>query len=519
MSELVRYLESSRISVSKELLQNLQHVQHYARPLLTQLNQLFQEREDHFYRPELHVEEVSKLCGRLLPSYRLGENDNQINSVEAMVLLAGVWLHEVGLAQPGVEEFYNIYSARSVWDEETGTTRVSGLDPGLAPAIALLCRAHRDYSRAKGEVVSTLRPGLLQDMHWRSFRIRVPLLAAVLRTACMLEVFHHRRIADLGPDASAKMAQAWVKETAISALHIVAERGTITLELTEMAQHSELLRQTVRLWCEGVNRNFASYTMELLADFKLAYRENLVTLPQATPSQEERQEERLGRALSCFRKDAEQVVAQAHELGRWDIRTSGDGFPVLYRTLIDDQGVWIDVQIAPSIHYPEEPPTAKTVPRIARLEFQNTGCYEGSAIQYWKEGVARGGALTELCEELRRFESPEQTFAAHARVVAQHRRQWMYIEGKGNVPGQLTRKVRCGSQERKVALSSHPSYPLWHPMIEGLRELEAFSGLHVDPPRQWMERWRQGATHGDALALLLDWIEDYVAAIEAINAQ
>ncbi len=515
MSDLVQYLETLQKPVSRELLQNFESVQQYARSIFKQIDVLSQERHNRLYNPQQHAEEVSALCARLLPKHRLGELDEQINCVEVLVLLAGAWLHEIGLAESGAEEAYNVHSARWVWDEEMGSTRVAGLDPGLAAAVAHVCRAHRDHTRT-GEVVSTLNPSQLQNMHWKNYRIRVPVLAAILRTAFLLEVFYHRRAADLGPNTPPEIARFWVEKGAISAFAIEEERGIIMVRLSENANSSEWLRQAAQRWSEHVNREFAERAMALLAEFKLAYREKLVTLPQPDAPEKATEGDKSAQALDLFRQDTAHVIARRNELGGWELKTSGDLFPLLQRTLIDERGRVIELQIAPGVHYPSEPPTAKSVPRIARLQFQNSGLYEGSAIYHWKEAIVRGSAsaLVELCEELRRFESAEQTFAAHAQALPREPRNWVLTESKGNLSVRLTRVLTTGQMTRTISLLTHPSYPLWPPTIEGLKELEAVSGRTIGSADALVERWRVSMDSGNPLEVFLNWLDSRITEIE-----
>ena len=144
------------------------------------------------------------------------------------MLLSSAWVHQIGLSEPGGEDAYNIISARKVWDKETGKTHIAGLDIGLASAVADVTRAHRDYVRTGSELVHTLRHGL-KELHWKGTRIRVPVLAALFRTAFLLEVLHRRDISDLGPDAPPEMASVWVEHDPISGLSIAAERGVVTV--------------------------------------------------------------------------------------------------------------------------------------------------------------------------------------------------------------------------------------------------------------------------------------------------
>src|SRR4051794_9025537 len=122
---LTQYLNSIDNPLSRELSSNLEHIRHYARPVLAAIATWAADREDRVHEPLAHAEEVGNLCASLLPGHLLGRNANQLGPVEVAVLLGGAWLHEVGLSERGGEDSYNIHSARAVWDPETGVTRVS----------------------------------------------------------------------------------------------------------------------------------------------------------------------------------------------------------------------------------------------------------------------------------------------------------------------------------------------------------------------------------------------------------
>src|SRR5262245_1182295 len=128
---LIEYLESKN-PPPRELIDNLEHVKDYARPMLEAIKEATADREDWCLHPLRHTEEVEDLCARLLPTHRLREDEDSINEVEATVLLASAWVHQVGLSEPGSGDTYNIISARKVWDNETGKTHIAGLDATLA---------------------------------------------------------------------------------------------------------------------------------------------------------------------------------------------------------------------------------------------------------------------------------------------------------------------------------------------------------------------------------------------------
>ena len=503
---LLEYLESKN-PPARELIDNLEYVKDYARPILVAIKQAASNRrERRHHDPLRHAEEVGSLCARLLPNHRLSDDEDSINEVEATVLLASAWVHQVGLSEPGAEDAYNIISARKVWDNETGKTHIAGLDVELASAIADVTRAHRDHVRTGSALVYTLRQGL-KEQYWKGKRIRVPVLAALFRTAFLLDVLYRRDTSDLGPHAPSEMASVWIDQVPISNLSIVPERGVVTAVLSIAAESSELLRQGVQRWCTRVNSEFASQCMAILADFRLAYREALVTLPKE--ADEESEVEKAERALESFRKHAEQVLAMRHSLGTWELRTAGDNFPVLQRNLIDSQGQFVKLEITPSTRYPDEPPTAKAYPRISQLEFRETGYYVGGAILQWKDLVSRGHALIELCEELRYFESPGRTFAVHAKAAVQVARGvWTFTEGEESTQCCVTRMVEIEGTSHLVRLLSHPSYPSWPPRVEGLMELDTLLGANVVNAKNIVERWRELKNDSDApLGTFMDWLD------------
>jgi hypothetical protein len=244
-----------------------------------------------------------------------------------------------------------------------------------------------------------------------------------------------------------------------------------------------------------------------LADFKFPFREQLVTPPSGQESGAgESEEEKTARALEAFRKDAKQVLERRQELGPWELRVDGDQFPYLYRNLIDAQGHDVELQISPTIDYPQDPPSAKANPRIGMLAFQPTGFYEGNVIVHWTELVEQGMPLVELCEELRRFESPEQTFARHAREAARRRPGWEHSAGDS---ARLTRLTfHPVGTSPPIVLSYHDSYPLWPPEIEGLRELELRSNNRGRLTGAVLATWRAGLeVGGNPLERFLAWLE------------
>jgi hypothetical protein len=504
LSELERYVESSRVTVAEALRGLLEQVRRYARPVLDAVAEQAAQRTDRFHDPWQHAEAVAELCAQLLPDHLLHDSQDQIHVAEAAVLQAAAWLHEVGLAEPGTDEAYNVDSARYVWDPVKGRSRVPGLDCELAPAVAALCLAHRDHPKQGGEVEQTLRK--VEEFHyWRGTRLRLAALAAVLRLAYRLEVYHRRSAADLGPEPPPPVVQAWVKAPGpVGKVDVEAGRARVTVRLAAHAQTSETHRTAVRLWCQAINEEFENEIQWKLVGIALAYKPPLVNFPEDQPATD-------GEADACdrFRDDARAVLDARAELGPWALCTAGDGFPILQRPLIDRKGRPVVIQIVPTTDYPHKPPLVKSDPRVEDASFSAFGQYDqGSSILHWEKRAGRSSRLPELCEELRYFEDPAHTFAAEARQAAERRPRWQFTAGQNP---ELVARVQVGGTSCKVSLHPHISYPLAPPRLEGVKELEQRSGKRfhpAEPPAQLWDRLLRSEVAdplGEFLGLLEDW--------------
>lgn len=451
MNPLMEALTASDDPLAPTLREQLVAIEQFARSMLHGVPKA--ASSERFHQPVEHAIAVAELCGELLPQHRLAPRDARaLNIVEITVLLAATWLHEVGLSDSETLQYYNLLSARKIWDPELGRSLVPGLDLDLAPAIADLVRGHRDHHRGH-DLTLTLRD--LKRCLWRNRAINVPALAALFRTAFRLEVQQRRQPSDLGAQVPANESQAWVESCGIAALVIAPERGVVRVELSPIALGSEASRAAIARWIQQINREFVNETMPLLATFELAYRGDLVTLPTERPQDGARER---------FSQDARRVVGMAAVLGAWECGLMGDGWPLLRRTLVDGRGTTVSLKIAPTANYPRQAPQVIAIPRPIDMHFSDLGEYDyGDSIIGWQR-LDEDDRLIALCDELRRFESPSKTFEIQARTARLQHPAWTLDTTAGAVC--LRRAILDG----ELRLSPRTSYPLQPPEV------------HLEPP-------------------------------------
>ncbi len=433
----------------------LEAVMDFARPALRSVTYEV-EGETSADMPFAHASETGSILARLIPQHRLAESpgpasEGKLSLVEAAVLLASAWLHEIGLREDLRREAYNVYSARSVWDGEIGASTVPRLDPMLARAIAEVCLAHRDYRHSSGDLVRTLRT--LQDkpaQHWKNAVIKLPLLAALLRMAVRLETQYHRR-SDLGDSVDEKLRDAWLKQAPIGGIEINSDSGLLTVKPTPGCESSPLLQEVVELWCAAFNREFETEITPILSGFHLPYRP---LQPSAWQRNTSRPSE--SGALALFEEHAQKVLEKPQEYGVWRRKDVG-ATPVLERAMLDSTGTWVTLEILASGAYPQAAPRVRSVPRIKDPWFDEAGTYDGAMVRRWP-AVPEAEALGQLCEELRRFEDPHGTFRCHAQFGRRRHAGWELRDSPAEGPV-LARRITLQAASIEVLLTPGAAYP------------------------------------------------------------